>query len=563
MKLRRLEIQHFRGITDLDLKIGDTTVLIGENNTGKTTILDALKIALHSGMASRVSSFNIYDFHLPDATTELSSALAINIRLTFREDNPGEWDEQQVAKLNRAKILQIDENGSATVILKVGARFDSLTQEIVQDWEFQNIDGFMLTGIADSAIGVFRNEVSYYYLAALRDATKHFDAKGPFWRPFLKQSQLTPEKRREIESKLSEVNDLIITSHTSFSQVVTRLTEVQHIVTMTGGDDLVSVDAVPGRLFDILSKAEVNLNSGTGAKIPIVRHGDGTQSLAVLTLFNAYLQAWNKGDPFVALEEPEAHLHPSAVRALWHLIERIPGQKIISTHSGDLLSEVPSNSVVRLHKEGCIVKASQMRDLNLNSSDIRKFNYHIRRARGELLFSRCWILGEGETEGTLIPEIARFLGKDLERAGIRFVTYQSGMSLETCLRVANGMGIKWVVLADNDAQGAKDRQAVQRQLNGYSENDVFFMMPEANIEQYLCVNGFCDVYSRLLDAQVLQTVTASPHDADYPIQIAKALPKKMKTPAVQEVLTVINNRSQSVPQLFQNVIEAAFKLVEE
>lgn len=563
MKLRRLEIQHFRGIADLDLKLGDTTVLIGENNTGKTTILDALKIALHSGMASRVSSFNIYDFHLPDATTELASALAINIRLTFREDNPGEWDEQQVAKLNRAKILQIDVNSCATVILKVGARFDSLSQEIVQDWEFQNLDGFLLTGITDSAIGVFRNEVSYYYLAALRDATKHFDAKGPFWRPFLKQSQLTPEKRREIESKLSEVNDLIITSHTSFSQVVTRLTEVQHIVTMTGGDDLVSVDAVPGRLFDILSKAEVNLNSGTGAKIPIVRHGDGTQSLAVLTLFNAYLQAWNKGDPFVALEEPEAHLHPSAVRALWHLIERIPGQKIISTHSGDLLSEVPSNSVVRLHKEGCFVKASQMRDLNLNSSDIRKFNYHIRRARGELLFSRCWILGEGETEGTLIPEIARFLGKDLERAGIRFVTYQSGMSLETCLRVANGMGIKWVVLADNDAQGAKDRQAVQRQLNGYSENDVFFMMPEANIEQYLCVNGFCDVYSKLLDAQVLQTVTASPYDADYPIQIAKALPKKMKTPAVQEVLTVINNRSQSVPQLFQNVIEAAFKLVEE
>lgn len=184
MKLRRLEIQHFRGIVELDLKLGDTTVLIGENNTGKTTILDALKIALHSGMASRVSSFNIYDFHLPDATTELASALAINIRLTFREDNPREWDEQQVAKLNRAKILQIDVNGCATVILKVGARFDSLSQEIVQDWEFQNLDGFVLTGITDSAIGVFRNEVSYYYLAALRDATKHFDAKGPFLASF-------------------------------------------------------------------------------------------------------------------------------------------------------------------------------------------------------------------------------------------------------------------------------------------------------------------------------------------------------------------------------------------
>jgi putative ATP-dependent endonuclease of OLD family len=204
-----------------------------------------------------------------------------------------------------------------------------------------------------------------------------------------------------------------------------------------------------------------------------------------------------------------------------------------------------------------------MQDVNLNLDDIRKYNYHIPRARGELLCSRVWILGEGEIEGTLIPECARILGKDLERAGIRFVTYQSGMSLETCLRVANGMGIQWVVLADNDTQGASDHEAVRRQLNGRSESDVLFVMPEKNIEQYLCVNGFCDVYHGLLSNQPLQKVTASPQDTDYAIQVAKALPRKLKTHAAQEVLTVIQNDSRSVPQLFQTVIEAALKLVEE
>jgi putative ATP-dependent endonuclease of OLD family len=204
-----------------------------------------------------------------------------------------------------------------------------------------------------------------------------------------------------------------------------------------------------------------------------------------------------------------------------------------------------------------------MQDVNLNSTNIRKFNYHIRRARGELLFSKCWILGEGETEGTLIPECARILGKDLERAGIRFVTYQSGISLKTCLQVANGMGIQWVVLADNDAQGASDHEAVRQQLNGRSESDIFFVMPEKNIEQHLCVNGFCDVYHGLLSAQPLKKVTAPPQDADYPIQVVKAFPKKLKTHAAQEVLTVIQNDSRPVPQLFQDVIEAALKLVEE
>ena len=93
--------------------------------------------------------------------------------------------------------------------MKVGANFDATKQEFVQDWEFQNLEGEQLTEVADNALSMLQSDVSYYYLAALRDAARHFDAKGAFWRPFLKESQLTVEKRNEIETKLSEVNDLI------------------------------------------------------------------------------------------------------------------------------------------------------------------------------------------------------------------------------------------------------------------------------------------------------------------------------------------------------------------
>ncbi|MCK9407441.1 MAG: DUF2813 domain-containing protein [Methanothrix sp.] len=562
MKLRRLQIENFRGITSLDLALGDTTVLIGENNTGKTAVLDALRFALRDIRSRRGCAFDAYDFHLQRATSEPTSSPAIGIRLTFREDVAGDWGDKRLARLDRAKIAQIDSNGCATVILKVGARFDSTKQEFVQDWEFQNLDGAPLTGVADIAVGILQSEVSYYYLAALRDAARHFDAKGTFWRPFLKESQLTAEKRIEIETKLSELNDLIISSHASFSQVVSRLTEVKNVVSMYG-EDLVSIDAVPERLFDMLAKAQVNLNTDTGAKIPVRRHGEGIQSLAVLTLFNAFLQAWNKGDPIVALEEPEAHLHPSAVRALWLLIEKIPGQKIISTHSGDLLSEVPSEAVIRLYKAAGVVSASRLKDVNLSFDDTRKFNFHIRRARGELLFARCWILGEGETEATLITEVARDLNKDLERAGVRFVAYQAGVSLETCLRVANGLGIHWVVLADNDGQGAQNRAIVRKYLNGRLEDDTLFMMEENNIEQHLCCNGFADVYFNLLSSQPRSKVTVPPQDTDYPIQVANALPPYLKTRAAQDVLSAIRNNHHSVPRLFQDLIETALILAED
>lgn len=543
----------------MDLTLGDTTVLIGENNTGKTAVLDALRFALRDVKVKRGCAFDAYDFHLSTPTADPASAPAISIRLTFREGAAAEWGDQQLARLNRAKIAQVEASGCASVTLKVGARFDALTQEFIQDWEFQNLAGQALTGISDSAIGVLHGEVSYYYLAALRDAARHFDSKGTFWRPFLKESQLTPQKRTEIETKLNEVNHLIISSHASFAQVVSKLKEVKDVVSMSGGEDIVSIDAVPGRLFDMLSKAQVNLNTGTGAKLPIGRHGEGTQSLAVLTLFNAFLQAWNKGFPIVALEEPEAHLHPSAVRALWRLIEKIPGQKIISTHSGDILSEVPSDSITRLHKPGGQLKASRLVDVTLDADDTRKFNFHIRRDRGELLFARCWILGEGETEATLVPECARILKKDLEQVGIRFVTYQTGISLEPCLRVANGMGIHWVVLADNDGQGANDHAVVRKYLNGRLESETLFVMSEANIEEHLCTNGFVDVYYALLSEQPRKRVTAQPQDNNYALQVASALPKRLKTHAAQQVIGAMR-AGRPIPDLFKNAIDAAIKL---
>lgn len=562
MKLRHLKIENFRGITNLELELGDTTVLIGENNTGKTAILDAMRYALRGVRSRRGCAFSAYDFHLSDASADPTDALPISIQLTFREDQPGEWSNELVGRLSRAKVTQDDGSGCISVVLKVGAHFNPITQDYAHDWEFRNLSGKAIPNVPDSVLSTFQNEVPYYYLAALRDATRHFDAKGVFWRPFLKESELTPEARTEIESKLAEVNDLIISSHGSFTRVVERLREVQQVISMSRGEDIVSVDAVPARLFDMLSRAQVNLSSDTGAKIPVDRHGEGTQSLAVLTLFNAFLQAWNTGEPIVALEEPEAHLHPNAVRALWHLIERIHGQKIISTHSGDLLSEVPLDAVTRLYKRDGAVVASRLKDVSLEPDDLRKFNFHIRHARGELLFARCWILGEGETEATLLRESARVMQKNLEQAGVRLVTYQTGISLDSCLKVANGLGIHWVVLADNDGQGAGDRAAVRTHLNGRQEQEALFMMPERNIEQFLCMSGFSDIYYGLLSDQPRRQVTAQPQSRDYAIQIADALPRKYKTSAAQEIALAMSNGSHPVPQLFQDVIEAALNLTE-
>ncbi len=99
------------------------------------------------------------------------------------------------------------------------------------------------------------------------------------------------------------------------------------------------------------------------------------------------------------------------------------------------------------------------------------------------------------------------------------------------------------------------------QLDGRTESEVLFKMPESNIEEHLCRNGFQDIYWNLLGEQPRKKVTVGPDDPEYPFQIARALPDKLKTRAAQEVLTAIQNDPTLVPQLFQDVIDAALKLV--
>lgn len=562
MKVRRLQIENFRGIKSLDLKLGDITVLIGENNTGKTAILDALRFALKDIRSRKGCAFDTYDFHLATAESEPVAAPPIRIRVTFHEDQAGEWGATLLGTLQRARLLQADDAGRGMVIFEVTAYFDPVAKDFSQSWQFLNSAGQALTGLPESSVSTLQSAVSYYYLAALRDAGKHFDPRGPFWRPFLKDSQLTPDSQAEIEAKLREVNRLIVDSHETFANVSGRLDDIAKIVPVGGRENTVSIEAVPGRLFDMLSKAQVNLAAGTGAKVPLGRHGEGTQSLSVLMLFHAFLSTWPSGAPFIALEEPEAHLHPSAIRALWKLLAALPGQKIISSHSGDLLSEAPSDSVVRLYRKDGDIASSRLADAGLDPDEQRKFNFHIRQARGELLFARCWILGEGETEATLLPELARILGHDFEALGVRCVTYQTGISLEPCLKVANGLGIHWIVLRDNDQQGANDLAAIRRNLGTRVEDEVTVSMPEANMELHLCACGFGPVYEAFLTERARRQINVPATSPDYWPAVIKGIKDHRefsKPRAIQGVLEMIRSGTQP-PVLLKSLLERASQI---
>ena len=528
MKITALLIENFRGIRRLDLDLDEITVLIGENNSGKTAVLDALRLCLRDLGPRRRVVFDALDFHLADAAAEPASAEPIRIEITFSEQTKDEWNNTLVRRLNRDNVLQVDDDERRHVILRVTCEYDPASRDFAQDWAFLNLDREPLTMVGERALTGLQREVLYFYLQALRDARYHFGEKGPFWQPFLKDARIPIEKKAELERMIREVNELVVSSHDSFERVHDGLRRVQDIVPLAAGD-VVSIEAVPGRIYDMLANARINLRTISGAKIPVRRHGEGTQSLAVLMLFAAFLEARPDGSPIVALEEPEAHLHPSAIRALQRLVRGFSGQKLISTHSGELLAETEIHQIRRLARTEEGIRSYRIPPGLLSDEDTRKFNYHVRQTRGELLFARCWLLVEGETESWIYPAAARAIGVDLHREGIRVVEYRHS-DVGLLAKIANALGIAWYCVGDDDCQGKKDRKKLKNHLRSTKEAERM-IFPYENIEVHLLGNGYKHVYEKLMSKQNRAKIKSKPEETGYWSEYAKNFPHKTRAAA--------------------------------
>lgn len=408
--------------------------------------------------------------------------------------------------------------------------------------------------------------VPVFYLSALRDASRHFIPSGRFWRSFLGELGVPEDQRQDILRELAKLNGRLIKAHGPLAEVRDELESAKRVVDF-GAAEAVTVEVLPTKLFALLSRAQVQLASRSGARIPVAEQGEGTQSLAVLLLFGAFLRSQLSGlDPeasaITALEEPEAHLHPSATRALMHLVDELPGQKLISTHSGYMLASVPATAIRRLAYEDGDIKTHRINTASLTDEEKRKFDTHVRRSHGDILFARCWLLVEGETEVVLLAGVAEVLGLNLERGGICCVEY-SQTDVGMLAKIANQLCIPWYCVIDDDDGRGKYEPGVRAQLGDVDEVERM-TMPYENVELMLCDNGFGDIYERQMSRQK-DPPTAASGTAEYWHQVLDALPGKFRKPAA--AAEAVDRMSQTtdpapVPTPLVNILDKAVALAE-
>lgn len=364
MLIKRLRIRNFRSIRALDLDLGETTVFIGPNNTGKTAILDALRIALTRRWGQRGTGFTEYDVHLRDEKSDPKTSDPVVIEIDLQEQQPGQWHADLQADL--ADIIQVDPlTGQPSILLRVSCAWDPNERAYMPRWEFLNVARTPLAGKAARAVNLqeFFQYLPVFYLDALRDADDEFSSRSQFWGRLLRTVQIPEPLERRAQRIFDLLNKKFLGADPKLGTLASTLSGVSRIA---AGDEPGTADLrmVPLRPWDLLSRAEVIYRCETDKPwLPLSRHGQGIQSLSILFLFHAFVNQLLSevykphSAPVLALEEPETHLHPQAARTLWRYVSDLPGQKLVTTHSPYFLQDVPFRDLrlVRLGPQGTVL----------------------------------------------------------------------------------------------------------------------------------------------------------------------------------------------------------------
>jgi putative ATP-dependent endonuclease of OLD family len=312
------------------------------------------------------------------------------------------------------------------------------------------------------------------------------------------------------------------------------------------------------RVSEILGSKEGEQGS-EDQRIQFGHRRDISQQLGVLLLTAAWIKARpgdmdEDVDPIAILADPEAHLHPITLAATAELLSQIRWQKLITSYSGSLISEMGVTRIRRLVNKNGRITEYKVKKKGMTLEDLRKVSYHLGVKNISAWFNRVWLLFEGESEYWIIPNVARKLGYNFHIEGIGCIEIaQAGLS--SIIKLADQLGIQWHLMVDGDEAGLQYLSIARPFLKGRPEQNHITILPERDIEHHFWNNGYDHVY---IDAANISPKIIHPESRKVIRKASKMHSKPYLS--LKIVDAILEEGSGGIPELLENMLHTIVRL---
>jgi predicted ATP-dependent endonuclease of OLD family len=472
MYISKIIIEGFRNFPKNTIEFNDgINVIIGHNNAGKTSLLKAIGLLIDQNSSKKLE---IDDFSKSVTLEELkANPPEINISLLIdqseSEDLTGDdlvtvadWltklDEPYQALLTYKFFLPYERNADYLLAVTSCSTKNEVWLTIKHDFLRFYVNKIYggdakLKIVADSTA---LQKFDFQFLNAIRDVERDmFSGKNTMLRDVLdffmdyeiKSADDTIKNRATKQSEIKGLKtDFTAKAGALITELQTRMKAgKEHILSYAIQTGATFNNALPdfdGTISDVEMYSALKLIIGYDAldiKIPATHNGLGYNNLIFMSLLLAKMQVNADGNylgsnakvfPVLAIEEPEAHLHPAMQYKFLKFLKENKSQRkvrqiFVTTHSMQITSAVSLDEIICLHNEKGIISAGYPGKVFPKTPTGDEAKAYVQRfldaTRSDMLFAQKIIFVEGLAEELLIPTLAKYCGRQLEDQHIAIV----------------------------------------------------------------------------------------------------------------------------------------------
>lgn len=506
MKLARLRIQNFRGIKDATLYFPDQVVIVGDNNVGKSTVFEAIDLALGPDRLNRHPRIDEHDFHLGDylsSPEQPRKEVCVEAVVTALNDEQQNIFGDEIEWWNVvSKVFQdgpVEGIDSPDVLASIRVTFVGYYDP--EDDDFAG-DTYFARSLEEGGTPIpftkkNKQFCGFLYLRSLRTASRALSLeRGSLLDIILRIKEIRPQMW---EKTLSELNAFTVASDPKIgiSGVLKSLDAAlkKYVPREWGVSPHLKVSTLTRENLRKVISAFIATGEGTHAA-PFYRQGTGTLNMLVLAMLSQIAE--DKQNVIFAMEEPETAIPPYAQKRIVHEVQKLSSQSIFSSHSPYILEEfrIEDISVLTRGTDGVLKQAG----IELPASvKPKRYRQEFRTRFCEALLSRRVMVAEGATEASTIPAAARRLSE------LNPAVYSSFEALGITTLDAGGDGQiaalgKLYVGLGKTVYAACDKQEAASEANIMAAVTKLYMHGESDIEKLVLKSTTQAAMERFIDA---------------------------------------------------------------